>query len=253
MRVTRFAPDAALAPFVRVVEVVESDEEVVRTLVPEPGAIVAFRYAGASRLAEGGEERAVPDHAVTGLRATARRMRTLPGSGVVVAKLTEAGAVLDLPMHELFGATVALEDLVEAGEVERTADQIRAAATDRERAAALGAFLLARRRRSDPLVRATIAAVHADPGVRVAALAEALGVSVDALEKRVRRAVGATPKQLATIVRLRRAIGAHRPGVSLTELALDAGYYDQPHFVRQLVAVAGEAPGAFFRAGEHCL
>jgi DNA-directed RNA polymerase specialized sigma24 family protein len=45
--------------------------------------------------------------------------------------------------------------------------------------------------------------------------------------------VGASSKQLATILRLRRAIQASRQGESLTRLSIDAGYFDQPHFVRE--------------------
>jgi methylphosphotriester-DNA--protein-cysteine methyltransferase len=103
-------------------------------------------------------------------------------------------------------------------------------------------------------VGAALRAIHADPGaLRVGALALDLGMSVDGLEKRFRRAVGASPKQLASIVRLRRAIGSHGRGSTLTQLAHDAGYYDQPHFIRQFVAAAGSAPKAFLDGAEYCL
>jgi AraC-like DNA-binding protein len=44
---------------------------------------------------------------------------------------------------------------------------------------------------------------------------------------------------------------AYRPEVRLTQLALDAGYFDQSHFNREVRAVTGEAPGRFFRVGEY--
>ncbi|HJW43346.1 MAG TPA: helix-turn-helix domain-containing protein, partial [Geothrix sp.] len=75
----------------------------------------------------------------------------------------------------------------------------------------------------------------------------------DSLEKRFRAVAGASPKQLAAILRLRRAIAAHRPGMSLTRLALDAGYYDQPHFIRQFVATVGTPPRAYLEGAEYCL
>ena len=260
MQIHSFAPSEALAPFVRLFEIIEAGEVTEKLLIPETGLILGFRYAGSSSLLEGPSRLAVPDHVVTGLRATARRMATRAGSAIVLAKFRDgaAGAFFDPPLHQLFGATVPLEALVDPLEVEAASARIRAARSHRERVDALERFLLLRRARRgwrmDPAVAAALRAIHADPGaLRVAPLAGSLGLSVDGLEKRFRRNVGASPKQVASILRLRRAIGAHRKGTPLTQLALDAGYYDQAHFIRQLVAAVGVAPRAFLQASEFCL
>ena len=57
--------------------------------------------------------------------------------------------------------------------------------------------------------------------------------------------VGLTPKSLARIARLQRAL-AHarrRPSLTLSAVAHDSGYYDHAHFVRDCQDIAGEAPG----------
>lgn len=260
MQVRTFAPGEALAPFVRTFEILEAGEAAEKVLVPETGLILGFRYAGSSSLVEGAGLLKVPDQVVTGLRVTARRMATAAGSGIVLAKFREgaAGAFFDPPLHQLFGATLPLEALTDPGTVEAASARIRAARNHRERVAALEQFLLWQRARrdwrADPAVGAALRAIHADPAaLRVAPLAKSLGLSVDGLEKRFRRSVGASPKQVASILRLRRALGAHRPGTPLTRLALDAGYYDQAHFIRQVVAAVGMAPRAFLQAGDFCL
>jgi methylphosphotriester-DNA--protein-cysteine methyltransferase len=103
-------------------------------------------------------------------------------------------------------------------------------------------------------VEATVRAILADPSaVRVAAQAAAQGLGVEALERRFRRAVGASPKQLAAIVRLRRAVALRAGAPTLGELALEAGYYDQAHFNRQFTAMLGAAPGAFLTRVEYCM
>ncbi|GLH72681.1 hypothetical protein GETHLI_11830 [Geothrix limicola] len=254
MKMHAFAPCAALAPYVRVFEIVEAEAAADHTLVPESGLILGFRYAGSSRLQEGAAEVPVPNHVVTGLRATARRMLTAPGSGIILAKCHDgaAGAFLDLPLHHLFGATVALEELVDPAEVEAASAQIRAARSHRERVDAFERFLLQRLARRawgpDRVVDAAVQAIRSDPGaLRVGALAQELGLSIDGLEKRFRRSVGASPKQLAAILRLRRAIGSHRRGAPLTRVALDAGYYDQAHFNRHFRAALGVSPKAFLQ------
>ncbi|WP_243303788.1 helix-turn-helix domain-containing protein [Geothrix oryzisoli] len=260
MQVHSFAPGEALAPFVRAFEIIEVGAAMEKLLVPETGLILGFRYSGSSSLVDGPARAIVPDQVVTGLRATARRMLTSAGSGIILAKFRAgaAGAFFDPPLQQLFGATVALEELMDPREVEAASARIRAAWTHRERVDALEQFLLRRRARkawqADPLVGAALRAIHADPGaMRVGPLARDLGLSVDGLEKRFRRGVGASPKQLASLLRLRRALRAHRQGSPLTQLALEAGYYDQAHFIRQVVAAVGMAPRAFLHTSEFCL
>jgi methylphosphotriester-DNA--protein-cysteine methyltransferase len=92
------------------------------------------------------------------------------------------------------------------------------------------------------------AIVEARGALRIRELARRLAISQDPLEKRFRRAVGMSPKQLARLVRIRHAIAAYRPGMSLARLAIAAGFYDQAHFHRELRAVTGEAPGRFLPA-----
>ena len=99
------------------------------------------------------------------------------------------------------------------------------------------------------MVTAAAAAIrHARGRLRVGSLSAGLGLITDRLEKRFRRSVGASPKQLASIVRFRHAVRAYRPGLTLTQLAYDAGYCDQSHLVRYFRAVTGQAPGDFLRS-----
>lgn len=205
---------------------------------------------------DGGATR-MPDASFAALRATARRMRTSRGGGVILAAFREGGAApfFALPLHELFGATVPLDVLVPRADVERTADRIHAAPDARSRAALFEEFLLARLngRQSDPVVAAAARAIRAEPAaIRVRDLARRLGLSAERLEKRFRRVVGASPKRLASILRVRRAVESYRPGTTLTRLAAEAGYFDQSHFIRELRAVTGEPPGRFFAGAEAC-
>ncbi|MCI0573186.1 MAG: helix-turn-helix domain-containing protein [Myxococcaceae bacterium] len=253
---TMVAPSARLAPFVRAFMVVEVRDETWRVRLPEPGLVLGVRYRGSASVLAGDASARLPDLTLTGLAGTARRMRTAAGGGVVLAMFHPAGATQFFaePLHELFDATVALDQLVQRGDVDRVASQVADAADHAERVAALEAFLVARMRPQQPdrLVATAVGAIHeARGGIRIGALAKALAISQDPLEKRFRRVVGASPKQFASLLRLRYVVDAYRPGASLTRLALDAGYFDQSHFIREFRAVTGEAPGRFLRVGEH--
>ena len=257
MRVVDIAPSPTLAALVRGFTVVEATEETTRVLLPDTGVIVGLRYAGRATQVEDGTEQILPDAALTGIRQTVRRIRTSAGGGILLATFREgAGAsVLDVPLDELSGTTLPLGDVLPRAEVIRVADQLASAGGDAERVAMFERFLLARRRdrASDPLVAAAVGALRsAEETVRIGDLAATLGLSQDRLEKRFRRSVGTTPRQLATLLRLRRALAWHRAGKSLSQAAIESGYFDQSHLIRDFRAVTGESPRRFFRATPYC-
>jgi AraC-like DNA-binding protein len=260
MIVKTFAPGPELAPFVRVFEIVETaaDESLQRTVFPDVGLVAGFRYAGCATLMNGKPpQQVLPNAAITGLRTRVREMHTSPNGGIVLTKFRAAGAApfFETALHELFGRMTALDALIEPDLVARTSSQINAATTDEERIGIVQQFWLARLHSAspDPLVSGALRAICAAAGaIRVGPLALALGVSQDTLEKRFRRIVGATPRQFASIVRLRRAVDLSREQTTLTALAQDAGYYDQSHFIRDFRASTGDAPGRFFVNVTYC-
>jgi AraC-like DNA-binding protein len=257
MRVIDIAPSRALSALVRAFTVVEATEETTRVLLPDTGVIVGLRYAGQATQVENGTEHPLPDAALTGLRHTVRTIRTSAGGGILLATFREgAGASLvDAPLDELSGTTVPLEDVLPRAEVIRVADQLASAGGVAERVAVFERFLLARGRdrASDPLVAAAVRALRsAEESTRIGDLAATLGLSQDRLEKRFRRSVGTTPRQLATLLRLRRALASLRAGKSLSQASIESGYFDQSHFIRDFRAVTGESPRRFFQATPYC-
>lgn len=257
MQVRRFAPSEALAPFVRVFEIVEARDTVTRVLMPEPSAIVGLRYRGESTSIERSAAHHVPDAVLTGPRVSARTMRTSAGGGIVLAKLREAGAprFFGEPMDRLLDATVALDELLPAREVAGASSRIASAGSDPERIAILEQLLRGRARpvAPDPLVARALRAIHDAPAsIRIGALARALEVSQDTLEARFRRVVGMSPKQLASVLRLRRAVDPTRREPSLARRSVEAGYYDQSHFARHFRAVTGVAPSRLLGTDELC-
>lgn len=252
-----FAPSAALSPFVLRFEIVEATHETTRTLLPERGLIVGLRYAGSAELLQPSSARVMPTRSLAGIRGSARRMRTAAGSALVVAKLRGgcAGRFFAVPAHELFDDTYALDQLLPASAVDRAQESVATARTHEARVRAFEHFLLSMARpwQPDRVVQHALCAIDATGGaVRIAQLASDSGLSQDAFEKRFRRSVGATPKQLASVVRLRRAIAAWTPSRSLTEVSLEAGYADQSHFIRDFRRMTGAAPRTLLRGGDYC-
>jgi len=85
--------------------------------------------------------------------------------------------------------------------------------------------------------------------VRGASRVDALGLPARTLERRFRREVGLSPKRLARIVRFHavvRTLDRGRPP-DWAALAVDAGYFDQAHLIRDFKGFAGLTPGAYLR------
>jgi len=250
-------PSSALAPLVRCFEVVESSAPATRVLLPETGLILGFRYRGWAAVVEDGRRARLPDQVVTGLRATVRRMHTDGGSGIVLAKLRDGGAVPFIlgPLHRLFGRWECLDRQFDRASLTRLSSDLSASPDDSARVALVERFLLDHRApcEPDPLGLEAAQRLRSAAGaLRVADLARSLHVSIDALEKRFRRTIGAAPKQFGSLLRLRRALECHQPGAALGGLAVKAGYCDQSHFIRALSRATGEPPRAFLRRTDRC-
>lgn len=86
--------------------------------------------------------------------------------------------------------------------------------------------------------------LQAGGNAAITSLADEVGWSRRHLTQRFREEVGLTPKQAARVVRFERshALLQGAPRVSLAELAVECGYYDQAHLTNEWRAIAGCSP-----------
>jgi AraC-like DNA-binding protein len=161
-----------------------------------------------------------------------------------------ARRLLGLPMHELAGRCVALEDLIGRDLTDHVAD-----AADWPQRFARLERALARRLGEAPPVRAelrwAVGRVMASGGrVRVEHLARELGWSRRHLGASFREATGMAPKPFARLVRFEATLDSIRRGESLADVAYAAGFADQAHLNRDFRAFTGLAPTAYVRRME---
>ncbi len=64
--------------------------------------------------------------------------------------------------------------------------------------------------------------------------------------------IGISPKQYLKIVRFQNAIfiKQNSKAITLTDLAYEAGYYDQSHFIKEIKDLAGKTPKKLFESEE---
>ena len=79
-------------------------------------------------------------------------------------------------------------------------------------------------------------------------LADTLCISQDAFEKRFRKSMGVSPKSFSYIIRMKHIIANGVNKQTLSEIAYDAGYFDQSHFIKDFRLFTGQTPTDFFRS-----
>ncbi len=81
--------------------------------------------------------------------------------------------------------------------------------------------------------------------VAMGEVAARTGWSLRHLETRFREQIGLTPKKLARVLRLNRAMWMLSTGRRAADTALECGLYDQSHLNREFRAMTGMPPGRF--------
>jgi AraC-like DNA-binding protein len=164
--------------------------------------------------------------------------------------LTALGAsrVLGVAMHTLTNRTVPLDDVLGA-EGRLLVARLGEAPSWAARFAVLDAFFTDRLDAApatpSPIAWA-VGHLHATAGqASVAELLGTTGASAKRLIADFREHVGLTPKLLGRVLRFERAVMRMRqdaPRLRWSELALECGYYDQAHLIREFRALAGCTP-----------
>jgi len=111
--------------------------------------------------------------------------------------------------------------------------------------------LAARALPEDPVVERAVAMIEAANGaIRVADISREIGVGERQLNRRFNQFVGLSPKYYARILQINWVVGLlyANDAARLSEIAQEAGFYDQAHFNRAMQRFFREGPREFLRS-----
>lgn len=229
-------------------------------LVPaSPCAMLTFFIRGGSRFVDaGGRERLHAEPFVTGPLTQHFPAVWEPGTTFVSAVIESGqfGRLFDIPLGELRDAVVPLADAAPDWRGAAALEgQLRASSDSAGWVALLCDWLLQRLAareqrlaRGQPLfmLPPALLALPTDE------IASRFGISVRQLERRVMASHGQSIRDGRRMMRyvraLSRMIGMPLRHGGLTRLAVDCGYHDQAHMVRDFVQYTGLAPKALMEA-----
>ena len=225
-------------------------------LLPSPTIEVVLNLGAPMRVIEGRGTEMLRAGCTGGLTTAPQMLGHPPVHAAMGIRLHPLAArlVLDRPLHEITDWFVTLDELL-GGEADALVDACLAESSP---AARLRRFVGWVERRLADATRAPVPSI--DPRVAfvarrleashgaasIAALRDESGAGKNRLLAGFRDALGVSPKIYARLLRFARTLALldrARPR-SLAALALEAGYYDQPHMNAELRALSGLSPRA---------
>lgn len=242
-----FEPAACLSPYVKAFVVIECNDILVNRLLPDTCVVAAIRLNGDVQFKGEAESTRLPMWSLSGLRKSYSMVEYGKNSANVLVQFREGGAAafFNLPVHELFGLNVSLDNFFKSSELAALGEQLHGAVSIEQKVGIVQQFFMARisYQKADLLIAGSVEKIKAANGIlNVKDLSDSLFISLDAFEKRFRKSVGTTPKRFADIVRMKALITQVEATGTLLKPALDAGFFDQSHFIRDFKKFTGLTP-----------
>lgn len=254
MRYCEQRPTAALAPYLECLWFASGSNELatsgsIERVLPD-GCVEWIFHLGApfQRATSSGDWETQPRSFVVGELTRFLLLRPVGRIEIMGVRFKPGGAYrfLPFPLDSLTDNSIPSAD-VWGPQGTWLEESVLEASSDAQRQQLVEEFLLRRSERttSRPRFEAAIGEIIRTRGqVRVHDLAGQVGLSSRQLEREFRSRVGLSPKSLARIMRFQNLLRLVGEG-ALREwayLALEGGYADQPHMVREFREFAGHSP-----------
>ena len=172
----------------------------------------------------------------------------------MIVRFTETGAapILNDRVDVLYNKTEALDNFLPRREIERVQNVLDDTDDIRRQVFSVERFLTNQIRAPKSISRQVELAARmiriSEGRSSTAVIARRAAMSQSALERHFRAAVGTTPKRLSRLARLQNVCRLWDSGKTLTEIAFEAGYSDQPHMVHDFRLFTGKSPENFLRS-----
>lgn len=253
MNIQTYFPTPELSPFIKSYKVIETPLGVVNHVLPETSPVMVFRLSGQVSVNYSGATDVLAPLVVSGLRKSGRAMQYASGTTNILVTFREGGMApfVREPLHELSDASIAMHCLDGYKDTGLLEEQLAEQPSHEARIALIERFLLTRLsgKTQDDMVMVAIRKIQSAGGqLRIRELAASLNVSQDVFEKRFRRVAGLPAKRFCYIVKMKTVVEMGRSGQSLAQIALNAGYFDQPHFNKDFKLFTGFTPTEFFKS-----
>ena len=252
MRYREIKPQPPLRRFIECFWTLESDHSEPNVapapILPDGCVELILNCGGAfQEIKENGERISQPPHFVVGQMTQPIWIAPSGAVELIGVRFHPGGTIpfLDQPLHELTNRIIELGGIDSALESEL----VRALASSLDLTSRINAIESCLTRRAQSFagdqrwLKLTANAVRVSGRITVDTLADAAGVSTRQLERRFLGEVGIGPKLFCRILRFQQVFRAvAEDSASWAALAIDCGYYDQAHLIRDFQEFAHQTP-----------
>lgn len=254
MRYQEYEPPAELASWIKLFWVFESrsSESAPETLVADgcPELVIHYRspFAEADRA---GHFLRQPAAIACGQLTRPLVLHGSLDAGMIGIRFQPSGMApfVSESMQAFTDQRVPAEDLF--ADIDQLIEDVSESSNDAQRIAACNRFLLRSidLDRESVVVRRALDRIQRERGsISVESLATAAGRSRRSLELAFQREIGTSPKMYCRITRFRHifdVLSEDGPSVDWVQTALDSGFFDQSHLIRDFRRFTGDSPTAF--------
>lgn len=256
MKYYTIAPPEILKPFVRFFWVLEHElsarepEYVYRSIADSCTEMVFHYRASFDEITEQGRQNGGPS-GIQFQADTYRRFITRESFGIFGAYIYPFAVprLFNIPSSQTTNLALDYDTFLGCAGRELE-ERIMLAHNNQERAGILSDFLLMRLRHNvktdDRIITSIRRVIHSKQHQTVAQLADTFNFSVRQFDRRFKEYAGFSPKTYLRLVRLQNAIQQYSRYKTLTQIALECGYYDQSHFIHDVKAFTGYHPSFYF-------
>lgn len=248
----------ALQPYVQGIfiqeELVDSIQtEQPYTVFPKPYPVVGFQYRGRLRVIRGGREEFLTVSGITGLQGAARTFRASTDTRTILVAFKSYGAfpLLACPMDRLADSHVGLDQIVGVSHLRMLQEQLAESRGTPNLSRLVQNYLVFRLAHAQEVHPSVIWAADrllVERGtIPIESVSKEAGTSRRQLERLFHEQIGVGPKRFAALMRFDWALRHLSSYASCADLAYDAGYADQAHFVRSFRDKAGMTPRQYLR------
>ena len=207
MKLEEYIPTELLKTFIKSYRIIESEDEMTNRVLPNTSLTIAFRYKGQVSYKSDNIQDFLSASTISGLRKSVRLINYRKDTATIIVLFKETGAkaFFEEPLYDLFEESMPLDFFIKQHKLAIIEEQLAEAKNNNQRISIVEQFLLSKlcNHKPDKLISIAVDKIRLMNGaIRIKKLADTLYISNDAFEKRFRKAVGASPKQFSSILRM---------------------------------------------------
>ncbi|PTS91537.1 hypothetical protein DBR11_28850 [Pedobacter sp. HMWF019] len=243
----QICPAISLNSLIKHFLILESDGPVNHQMFADGNPGIVFHYD--QPISEGSQQNIMPGSFLYGQLKDCKHLISSGKTGMVVAVLQPYGiyALTGIPANTFKNHFTALEDVL-GHQVTELEERILNAFSSEERIQILETFFIKKYSSLysvDPEVRHALELICTHKGLLpIAWINQKLQITERQLERKFNIQIGTSPKYFSGIVKIHQTLKLfqHTPVSSTAQVACEAGYFDQAHFIHDFKKITGVSP-----------